>query len=263
MGEMVAAGPRDQVPERAPLHWGTLVGVLVLGVVLAVVLLVMAGVAYAQLLAAESRGALPKGAVRDALASWGIGEQSALVMVTGALIYVAFFVAVWLVVGRARGGWRSLGIRPAPLAAFAWVLPAYLVTMVVSGAVTALEAALFLHGHLDNPQQAIFAGDTRHTVAQIVVFLAVIAIIGPIVEELLFRGLLYQILRQALPLWVAVGLSALLFALAHGIPILLPPLFVFGVALALVFEYTRSLYCSVFLHILINTVAVVAALPPR
>jgi membrane protease YdiL (CAAX protease family) len=91
----------------------------------------------------------------------------------------------------------------------------------------------------------------------LLLFLAV-AIVAPLVEELVFRGMLFQLLRRPLPLWGAVGLSAFVFAIAHAIPVLLPTFFLSGVALALVFHHTRSLYCSTFLHVLVNTVAVVA-----
>jgi membrane protease YdiL (CAAX protease family) len=219
---------------------------------------------YRGLMSLEAHGALPRHALQDTLQRWGIGWQPFEVAVSGAAIYGAFFVAVWLVAGRPeRGGWHSLGLRPVPLATFALVVPAYVATLGVAGAAMALEASLFLHGHLTNPQQAIFAGSGGNTAGQFLVSFAVIALLGPLVEELVFRGMLYQLLRRSVPLWAAVAVSAALFGLAHGYAVLLPPLFVFGVALALVFEYTRSLYCSISLHVLINAVALYASLSAR
>src|SRR5947208_2765484 len=82
----------------------------------------------------------------------------------------------------------------------ALVVPVYLVTLLGAGLVTQLEAALLLHGHFTNPQKAIVAGDTQHTVAQFLVLWAAIGLVGPIVEELVFRGMLYQLFRRSLPL---------------------------------------------------------------
>jgi membrane protease YdiL (CAAX protease family) len=76
------------------------------------------------------------------------------------------------------------------------------------------------------------------------------------VEETVFRGVLYQWLRKSLPVWAAAGISAAIFAAAHAIPTLFPWLFVTGLALAFVFEYGGTLYCSMLLHGLINGVNV-------
>ncbi|GAC1433428.1 MAG: hypothetical protein NVSMB65_07300 [Chloroflexota bacterium] len=234
--------------------------VLVLGGVLSAAFLAAGGLLYGILVALESSGGLPRHVLETMLAAWGIGGRSFLVTLSGVAVYGAFFVAVWGVVGRGtRGGWRSLGLRRASFAAFALVLPAYLLTLFVSGAATSLEAALLLHGHFSNPQTAILAADSSRTVGQFITLFVMVGLVGPIVEELVFRGMLYQLLRSSLPLWAAIALSAGLFALIHGLAVLLPALFVFGVALALVFEYTRSLYPSIVLHMVINTVALLGS----
>jgi membrane protease YdiL (CAAX protease family) len=108
-----------------------------------------------------------------------------------------------------------------------------------------------------NPQQASLGVAIHPSAGELLLLFLAIAVVGPIVEELVFRGMLFQLLRRQLPLWGATILSAGIFAALHVIPVLLPSLFVFGVALALVFHRTRSLYCSTFLHMLINAVAVV------
>jgi hypothetical protein len=47
--------------------------------------------------------------------------------------------------------------------------------------------------------------------------LLVIVIIGPAAEELMVRGLLLDWLRQEMPVWPAILISALMFGLLHGI----------------------------------------------
>ena len=71
----------------------------------------------------------------------------------------------------------------------------------------------------------------------------------------MFRGFLYRLLHKRLPTWAAVPISAAVFAVAHGMPVLIPILFYLGVVFALVVEHTRSLYCSMILHALQNSVA--------
>lgn len=45
----------------------------------------------------------------------------------------------------------------------------------------------------------------------------VVVLVGPFAEELMFRGLLLDWLRQTMPLWAAVLFGALVFGLLHGI----------------------------------------------
>jgi membrane protease YdiL (CAAX protease family) len=72
---------------------------------------------------------------------------------------------------------------------------------------------------------------------------------APIVEELIFRGLLYGTLRTRLGAWPAALVSAALFALPHGyaaagsLSVLLS-----GVLWAVTYERTRSLLPGLFAH---------------
>lgn len=84
-----------------------------------------------------------------------------------------------------------------------------------------------------------------------------VAVLAPAGEELLFRGVLFGWLRTRLPLAAAVILSAGVFAGLHLIVPLLPVLFVFGVATALVYEATGSTLNSFVMHATQNTLAVV------
>jgi len=267
--EGTVSGPVIQGTDAAPragrpLTWGAFVAVVVLGLALGLACVALGAVAYRLLLGLEASGALPRHSLRDSLAAAGIGWQPFVLAASSGLFYLGFLLAIWLVVRRfLRAGWDLVGWRPAPWTAFAAVIPVYVLTLLVSAATLSVEARLFFHGRLDNPQQAIFSGVTRNSAAQFLLYWLVIAVLTPVVEETLFRGFLFQLLRRSLPLWAAVGGSALVFALAHGLPTLAPSLFIFGVALALVFHYTRSLYCSIFLHMLINSLAVFAGLASR
>jgi uncharacterized protein len=87
---------------------------------------------------------------------------------------------------------------------------------------------------------------------------------APLVEETLFRGIVYQGLRNYFSRWlapagsIALGalLSGLIFGLAHFEPRTLPILAFVGVILALVFQYSRSLYASFLVHGIFNFLAV-------
>ncbi len=83
--------------------------------------------------------------------------------------------------------------------------------------------------------------------------------LAPVGEELLFRGLLYNALRQrAIPV-VAVCLQALLFALAHyhfphtRVPDMLY-VFIFGVLLVGIYEWRKTIWAPISLHVLHNLI---------
>ncbi len=72
----------------------------------------------------------------------------------------------------------------------------------------------------------------------------------PFLEELLFRGLLLH----SLPYPLALPLSSLLFAIAHGLNLFIIPLFLFGWFLALLTRRTQSLLPSILFHGLFNAI---------
>lgn len=82
----------------------------------------------------------------------------------------------------------------------------------------------------------------------IVFFMAVV--LAPIVEEFLFRGVLFQVLWQRTGrVWLSAVVSGFLFAIIHpqflaGIG----PVFLLGVILAIVYAHTRSLLPCILLH---------------
>lgn len=97
-----------------------------------------------------------------------------------------------------------------------------------------------------------FGGSIPFLILAVVVF-------TPVLEELLFRKLLYGGLRKKLPVWAALLLSSFVFALLHfqtaGIlSALVQMLFAFllGCALAFIMEKSGSWIASVILHASVN-----------
>jgi hypothetical protein len=87
----------------------------------------------------------------------------------------------------------------------------------------------------------------------------VIAFLGPVVEELSYRGLGYWAVRAVYGTVAAILVTSLLFGLSHGLLAGLPALTVFGLAAAWLRRDTDSLYPSTILHILFNGLALLAA----
>ena len=88
-----------------------------------------------------------------------------------------------------------------------------------------------------------------------------IVIIGPIVEELIFRKSIHQVLRSfKLPTWLVLVISSVLFGLIHVIGagdfVQVFPYIFMGLTLGWLEIKTKNIYPSIFVHIFNNAVAV-------
>lgn len=84
----------------------------------------------------------------------------------------------------------------------------------------------------------------------------VLVIIGPVMEELLFRGLIYRRIRDCLGVGWAAVLSGICFGIAHGNLTQGVYAALFGMVLALIYEHFGTLRSSVTAHIANNAFSV-------
>ncbi len=82
-----------------------------------------------------------------------------------------------------------------------------------------------------------------------------IVFVAPLVEEVVFRGLVFTRFQKGMPTVLAATLSALIFGLAHGQIIWMTYAFVLGLVLSLIFVKTKSLMGNIFLHFIFNLVS--------
>lgn len=84
----------------------------------------------------------------------------------------------------------------------------------------------------------------------------VIGLMAPFVEELVFRGaILRSLLQWAKNRWVAIVVSALLFALIHANPAQMPHAFIIGILLGWMYYRTGSIIPGVIYHWVNNSIA--------
>jgi len=228
---------KEQAGSRVPWGWWdalwTLLGSLVAVAALVVLLVIV-------LVGLTATGALgsPQAALQSA---------PALLLLTMAVYAGVWLVAVWFTVRKYRLPWAALGYQPRPagtlLACAGLALPTLVASMLLNLAI----AYLFLGGQFPNPQEDLLRLRLGSPLAGGLLLL-LLAVVAPLVEETLFRGLLFQLMDDRWGTAPAIVGSAAAFALAHFIPLLLPALFLVGLVLAFVFARTRSLWCTVVLH---------------
>ncbi|MEA5468210.1 type II CAAX endopeptidase family protein [Spirulina sp. 06S082] len=79
------------------------------------------------------------------------------------------------------------------------------------------------------------------------------ALAAPVFEEIMFRGFLLPSLTRYVPVWGAIGISGLIFAIAHLSLAEVLPLTVLGIILGFVYARSRNLLASILLHSLWNS----------
>lgn len=80
-----------------------------------------------------------------------------------------------------------------------------------------------------------------------------VSIFAPLCEEALFRGTLLPMQRENEPLFVALMLNGVIFALIHLNPIAMLPLFILGMILASLTARSNSIWPAIACHAGINT----------
>jgi membrane protease YdiL (CAAX protease family)/NAD-dependent dihydropyrimidine dehydrogenase PreA subunit len=89
--------------------------------------------------------------------------------------------------------------------------------------------------------------------------IALVAVVGPLLEELLLRGVVLGAVTSRFGVWPAILACALAFAMLHASLWSLLPLTVLGVGLGWLAVRSRSLWPAVVAHVLYNAVLVAAA----
>jgi membrane protease YdiL (CAAX protease family) len=147
-------------------------------------------------------------------------------------------------------GWR----RPS----WRWLLAAFplaLLGLGIAGALGGLAQSLMPH---TQNQQCVTV--RQQYGGALLLAIPVVCIAAPIVEETLFRGVLYRWLRGVLPVGSAMAVSAGVFALFHGDRLLFLPLAGLGVLLAWIYERSRSIWPGVAVHALFNLAGIITIL---
>ena len=97
-----------------------------------------------------------------------------------------------------------------------------------------------------------------------ILIVVVAVVIAPVLEEMLFRGLVQTMIRSFFEIrngaWPAILISSGLFAIVHANPGHWPALFVLAVCLGYAYEKSGSLFRPIFIHSLFNAASIIATL---
>ncbi|MBO7570041.1 MAG: CPBP family intramembrane metalloprotease [Bacteroidaceae bacterium] len=126
--------------------------------------------------------------------------------------------------------------------------------LAILGAVVVIFYTDLLSEFMDFPDEM---GKIFNSMASSVVGALSIGVIGPIMEELIFReAVLGWMLRGGVNKWVAITTSAVVFGLIHANPAQIPFAIVIGFIFGIIYYKTGNIVITSILHILNNSVAV-------
>lgn len=162
------------------------------------------------------------------------GIQYAILLGIVLLLTRGFDRREFLALRRPRSWWRAAGISGVV------IFTVFVVTAVVAQFGNADEEQGLIPDRFDSSRAAQFAG-----------YVAVVVLLAPIVEELMFRGAGYGLLERFGPTRAAV-LVGLAFALVHGLLIGFAVIATFGIGLAFLRARTDSIYPCILLHSTFN-----------
>lgn len=196
---------QEAVPEpRRKLRWWHLIGpLLALFVVPGIVLGIVDGLKHF----------FPDSALIPTLLTGDLRNDSATLEVLMLISYAVMLGMMWQV-AHWRGAVPLSGYFAPISARTAWL--AVGVGLALVGVLEALSNFLEWTHLVTFHETQIEAMLKAHTIKQLGLTLIVAALVGPIVEEIYFRGLFLSWLRQNWSLPVAAAVNAILFALIHG-----------------------------------------------
>ncbi len=124
-----------------------------------------------------------------------------------------------------------------------------------------LAALMHLFSYQPLPQNVVqIYLEKKNTGHYLFLFTLFVAGLGPVLEELFFRGFAYPALKQRIGTAKAMALTAAVFAGFHMSALAFLPVFFLGLFLTYLYESTGSLVPSISAHVLHNTLMVLMTL---
>jgi len=229
----------DGIPGKAHVAWG------ILDVARAVVTVVFLGYALSAAAAVISKAF-----------HFNIDTNLRMIFGTFFIDIIAGAVILYFALVKYKERLSSLGIglsgfyknAIAGIMAYVFIFPILIVALIVS--MLLLNAI----GYKQPPQPVfdIFIEEKRNSM---ILFLAIfVAVLGPIIEEIFFRGFLYSALKKHVGIFAGVAISGALFSALHANLAGFLPIMILGVLMAFLYETTGSLITSISVHILHNSI---------
>lgn len=187
-----------------------------------------------------------------------VSEDNWLLLMHTLLTDLATIFLIAYVVGSVgRGTWDALGLRVsqpwrqigAGFAGYCAVLPVFVFLL----ALIVLVSNLLGYEPPPHPLVEVFVEEDYRNPVLIGFSIFLACAIGPVVEEIFFRGFCYPALKRRWGRLWALALTSAFFSWVHQSTFAFWPVFALGLALALLYERERSLLPPIAMHVFHNS----------
>lgn len=221
-----------------------------LGIVLPI--WVLASFALAQVIVSIIMGLLDTFGV-----PWTAANENIISAVYSAVVYgltLALVIGLPWAIKKYKTTKEDIGVTDYPRWLDLLLAPAgFIVYVILAGIMLMIATQLFPALNVQEAQDTGFSELVRGF-EYLVAFLTLV-VVAPVAEEILFRGYLLGKLRKHVPLWIAILLTSLLFAGLHWPVSVMIDVFVLSIVLCLLRVFSKSLWPSIFLHMIKNAIA--------
>ena len=87
-------------------------------------------------------------------------------------------------------------------------------------------------------------------------FLILTVIITPVVEEIFFRGFLFQWMSSNRPVWLAAIISSVMFGVSHIVPPQAIAATILSLVIIVLYVYSGSIWPAIVAHVVNNALAI-------
>lgn len=143
----------------------------------------------------------------------------------------------------------------SPAMTFVWIVIGFF--MAIFGQAIANIIYSLIFGTLEQSQNTV---EIMQIARAYPIFIIVIAIVGPILEEIIFRKIIFGEIFKRSNFWIAGIISGLIFAVVHNDFTHLHIYFVMSFVFAFVYVKSKRIIVPVMAHVLMNTFVVIVQL---
>ena len=184
---------------------------------------------------------------------WAISPNSTVTLWILISFTVAFIFILFILRKEMFQPIRDAHALP-PLESIFWGIVGIFLALFAQSAAASIEYALGIEMGSENTEQIVGLIQTT----PLIIF--VTSIIGPILEEIVFRKVIFGSLYKRLNFFFAGLISSLIFSIAHGEPEHLILYGAMGFTFAFLYVKTKRILVPIFTHVAMNTIVVVIQL---
>ncbi|MBY0099529.1 CPBP family intramembrane glutamic endopeptidase [Mesobacillus maritimus] len=159
------------------------------------------------------------------------------------------FIVLYLLRGEMKTGNELRNAAPVPTS-IAWAIFGVFLALFAQNIAARIEMALGIEMGSENTEQII------HLIETFPIVILISSVIGPILEEIVFRKIIFGSLHKRLGFVLSALISSVIFALAHFEPEHVILYSAMGFTFAYLYVKTKRILVPIFAHVAMNTMVV-------